>query len=202
MPFVTEEIWQQLRPHLTDADGGKGEGEALIVAAYPRHAEAWQNTDAERAFGTVQDVVRGIRQIRAEKSVDAGRWVEAYIVDRDGEPALTERAAVIETLARSRPLHIVTSRDATPDEQTVTQILDRAEIVLPLGSLVDLDAERTRLTKEIDESETHLKRVEGKLANEGFRSKAPAQIVAQEEQKRDEVAARIAGLRERLAELP
>jgi valyl-tRNA synthetase len=108
---------------------------------------------------------------------------------------------VIEILARTRPLHIVTSRDATPDEHTVTQVLDRADVILPLGSLIDLDAERARLTKEIDESQAHLKRVEGKLANEGFRSKAPASIVAQEEQRRDEVAARIAGLRERLAEL-
>ena len=196
MPFVTEAIWQELRRHLPEP-----ESEALISAPFPQADERWVDDEAERAFEGLQEVVRAIRVVRAEKQVEAGRWIEAYVVSAADGVALESRAAVIEVLARARPLHVVASRGEAPSDQVVAQVLERAEVVLPLGGLVDGEAERARLAKEIGESEGHLRRVEGKLSNAGFRGKAPAAVVAREEEKRDAIGERLAGLRSRLAEL-
>ena len=196
MPFLTEEIWQQLRPRLAGEDTP-----ALIGAAYPRGDARWADEEAERAFAGLQDVVRAIRQVRAEYNVEAGRWVETYVVDRGGEPALRERAALIEALARARPLHIVEAGGVVPGEQIVKKVLDSAEVLLPLGGLVDLQRERERLRKEIAEAEGHWQRSEAKLASEQFRRRAPPEVVARTEQRRDQISTRLEGLRARLDEL-
>ena len=189
MPFVTEEIWQQLRRHLPEQDS-----DALIVAAYPRGKASWIEDQAESEFSILQDAVRAVRQVRAEHQVEPGRFIEVYVVDSGRTAGLRERATVIESLARAHPLRIVDSRSDAPDEQVITQVLDRAEGVLPLGGLVDLDAERARLDKEIDQAEDYLRRIQSKLANENFRSKAPAAVVQGEEQKARETEGRIAAL--------
>ena len=108
---------------------------------------------------------------------------------------------MIETLARARPLHMVAARAEAPDEQVVTQVLDRAEVVLPLGGLVDLARERARLDKQIAEAEGHEARIEAKLANPGFTGKAPAAVVARERERLAELQQRLDGLRERRADL-
>ncbi len=196
MPFVTEEIWQRLRPHLRDEAAA-----ALIVAPYPRGEARWIDDGAERTFGALQEVVRAIRTVRAEKRVEAGRWVEAYVVANHDATILRDRAAVVEVLARARPLHVVSDRSAAPHEQVVARVLSRGEVVLPLGGLVDLAAERTRLEKEIAESEDRIRRIEGKLASDGFRTKAPAEVIAREQARHEEVQGRLRGLQSRLAEL-
>ena len=195
MPFVTEEIWQRLRPLLRGE-----EAPALIVAAYPRGDARWHDPDAERDFALIQDVVRAIRATRAERGVEAGRWVEAYVVTPRAA-LLQERRSLVEALARARPLHVTAERAEAPSEQVVVAVLDRAEVILPLGGLVDLAAERERLHREIAEAQAYHQRVLAKLGDERFRTRAPAPVVEREAARRDEIAARLAGLRARLAEL-
>jgi len=200
MPFVTEAIWQELRAHLPEA-GSDMLSKTLIEAAWPSADAGWADAGAERSFEGLQEVVRAIRTVRSDKSLEAGRWIEAYVVSETNGAALKSQGAVIEALARARPLHVVGSREEAPSDQVVAQVLSVAEVVLPLGGLVDLEAERARLEKEIRESEGHLRRVEVKLSNTGFRSKAPAAVVEREEERRTEIGERLAGLRSRLAEL-
>ena len=199
MPFVTEEIWQRLRRHLQNP-----RARALIAASYPskRNVQPALDDEAERAFAVLQNTVRAIRQVRAEKKVEPGRWVPAYVIDRGGDGSLAERSTVIEVLARARPLHIVSAREEAPSEGVVAQVLAGAEVVLPLGGLVDAEQERARLQKEVNDAQGYLQRVEAKLGNDQFRRKAPADVVAREERRRDEIAGRLAGLRERMADLP
>ena len=197
LPFVTEAVWQELRSHLAGETGP-----ALIIAAYPEPSRARVDWEAERAFADLQEVVRAIRQVRADRSVEGGRWVEAYVVadpNRDG--ALRERGPVVEVLARARPLHIVATRAEAPARQVVTQVLDWAEVVLPLGGLVDLAQERARLGKQIGEAETQRERLQAKLATPGFAAKAPAAVVERERTRLQEVRQRLAGLHDRLGEL-
>ena len=196
MPFVTEEIWQQLRPRLAGE-----EAEALIVAAYPLGEPGWLDDEAEANFEALQDAVRAIRQVRSDRSVEPGRYIEAYVVDKAGSGALAQRQAVIETLARARPLHVVATRGEAPTEQVVTQLLDRVEVVLPLGGLVDQDAERDRIAKAIADAEEYLGRLQGKLGNAGFRDKAPREVVEREEQKAAETEVRIRALQAELGQL-
>ncbi|MEI7926125.1 MAG: valine--tRNA ligase, partial [Chloroflexota bacterium] len=176
MPFVTEEIWQRVAAVRPDAEGAP----ALIVARYPKPEAlaAYVDDDAERQLIAVQDFVRGIRNIRAEKRVDAGRWVEAYIVAADAEAAATSMLPALEQLSRARPLHIVATADQAPSEGVVTSVLAVGQVALPMAGLFDLDAERARLAKQVTEAEGEVERQAAKLSNEQFRSRAPADVVA------------------------
>ncbi len=199
MPFVTEEIWQRVAAVRPDAEGAP----ALIVARYPKPEAlaAYVDDDAERQLVAVQDFVRGIRNIRAEKRVDAGRWVEAYIVAADAEAAATSMLPALEQLSRARPLHIVTTADQAPSEGVVTSVLAVGQVALPMAGLFDLDAERARLAKQVTEAEGEVERQAAKLSNEQFRSRAPADVVAKEEERLAIARGRLEGLRASIAEL-
>ena len=197
MPFVTEEIWQRLvrlRP-----DGG--DAPALIVAAFPRADAARYDGEAERSFDAIRDFVRAIRNIRSERRVEAGHWVEAYVVGGEAAEAARASQAAIEQLARARPLHIVDGPAEAPSDAAVTSVLPVGRVVLPMAGLFDVEAERARLGKLIDDAQAEVARIESKLANEQFRTRAPAEIVAQEQERLDTARGRLDGLRQSLAEV-
>jgi len=197
MPFVTEEIWQNLRPHLASP-----ETEALIVAPWPQADERWHDSEAEAQAGLVLDVIRAIRNIRAERGVEPARFVEVYVVaPPTSRGAAEDSRPVIEALARARPLHIVDGAGAAPREEAVAVILQGAEVVLPLAGLLDVEAERARLRGQAAQAETEVERLAAKLANEQFRSRAPQEVVAKEEGKLAAARARLAGLQARLQQL-
>ena len=197
MPFVTEELWQALVQKIEGIDD-----EALIVAAYPRGESGFADAGAEREMATLIDVVRAIRNIRAEKKVEPGKFIEAYVIAEGSTRAMLEGgSAYIELLARARPLHIVGDTADAPREQVATAVLEGVTAVVPLAGLFDTDAERARLQKLIADAEAEAGRIESKLGNEQFRAKAPAKIVATEEERLAAIRARLEGLRTSLAEL-
>src|SRR3989304_698033 len=104
MPFVTEELWQRLRPFLAEPPS-----DALIVAPFPASDAAWRDEQAERDVDGVIEIVRAIRNIRSEKRVEAARYIEAYVVAKDGRPAIETGGPFIESLARGRPPRIVSA---------------------------------------------------------------------------------------------
>jgi valyl-tRNA synthetase len=194
MPFLTEAIWQNLRPHLRLA-----EAEPLIVAPWPRANKRWHDNEAEAQ--AVMDVVRAIRNIRAEQGVEPARYVEVYLVADGMRRAAEASRLIIETLARVRPLHIVDGAGAAPREQVVTAVLRDVQVVIPLAGLFDVEVERARLRREVDDAQAEVARLEAKLANEQFRTRAPAAVVGKEEEKLAAARARLEGLQARLEEL-
>src|SRR5262249_33668649 len=112
MPFVTEEIWQNLRPYL----GVEG-GEALIVEPYPL-GEGATDAEAERQTNALIEVGRAVRNLRAERRLPPAQFTEAYLAVPDAatRAALQERAELIEALARLRPLHPMAAPDELPTE--------------------------------------------------------------------------------------
>ena len=201
MPFVSEELWQRLAA-LRRNDGPDADPAAqLIVARYPEADPGRHDDAAERELAAVQDFVRGIRNVRSEKRVDAGRWVEAHVVAADALDAARDAAEAIELLARARPLHIVAGPHEAPSDGVVTAVLPVGRVVLPMAGLFDLDAERARLAKQIGEAQGEVERIERKLANEQFRSRAPAEVVAKEEERLATAGSRLRGLEESLTEI-
>jgi valyl-tRNA synthetase len=195
MPFVTEAVWQHLR--------GAVEGlqpQSIIVAQYPP-GDGERDAAAERRMQTVIEVVRAIRNIRAERGVDPGRYVEAYVSGDGALPTLEAARPMVESLARVRPLHLVSDAAATPKTAVALAVLAEAQVVLPLAGLIDVEAERSRLSAQLAEVENEVRRLEGKLSNDQFRSKAPAEVVRREEEKLAAAGSRADGLRGRLAEL-
>jgi valyl-tRNA synthetase len=146
--------------------------------------------------------VRALRNIRAEKKVEPGKFIEAYAV-ADGQRGVLETGApYIETLARVRPLRIAASAGDAPREQVATAVLEGGlTVVVPLAGLFDVAAERARLSKQIAEAEAEAGRIEAKLANPGFRSKAPEKVIAAETERLDGIRARLASLQATLVEV-
>ncbi|HEX5478165.1 MAG TPA: valine--tRNA ligase [Dehalococcoidia bacterium] len=196
MPFVTEEIWQALVQKL---DGV--EDEALIVAEYPRGERGYHDARAEDEVALLIDVVRAIRNIRAEKKVEPAKFIEAFVVADGATETLVAGTPYIETLARARPLRIVRSIEEAPREQVATAVLEGVTAVVPLAGLFDLEAERARLEKQIIDAEAEARRIDEKLSNEQFRAKAPERIIATEQERLSAVQSRLEGLRASLAEL-
>ena len=198
MPFVTEAIWQQLRPHL----GNDEEATALIGARYPQPGDSERDLEAEEAFAAVQEIVTAVRQVRADYRVQAGQWAEAYVLPQtEVAEAVSASAPIVEVLSRARPLTIVSDRGDAPTEQIASAVLPAAEVILPLGGLVDLAQERSRLNKDLEGIVKRLRGAEAKLANEGFRSKAPAEVVKQAEELAADLQRQQADLESRIGAL-
>ena len=115
--------------------------------------------------------------------------------------AAGDLAAAIGQLARARPLHVVAGAAEAPSEGVVTAVLPVGRVVLPMAGLFDLDAERGRLGKQIGEAQDEVQKLGAKLANEQFRTRAPAAVVAREEERLATASSRLRGLEESLAEI-
>jgi len=194
MPFVTEELWQALREHV---DGDMPP--ALIVAWYPKSGANWKDAGAEDAVEHVIKVNRAIRNLRAEKKVEAGARLPVYLRADTFASALRETAPATAFTSRVEPNAAARDAALPAGEYAFARVAD-TEVALALPQ-VDAAAERVRLEKELAEAAAHADRLEKQLANEQFRAKAPAQVIAGMESTLAETRTKVAGLRERLGQL-
>ncbi|MEA1959348.1 MAG: valine--tRNA ligase [Chloroflexota bacterium] len=195
MPFITEEIWRNVRPLL-----GGDVAESIMISPYPAADATRLDDEAEKRMAIIIEIVRAIRNTRAEFRVEPAKWIEATIAANEMKPTIEAQAQAIETLARVRPLAIVDTNYKRPDKAK-TIVLDGAEVILPMAGMIDMEAERTRLAKEIEESESNISRLETRLADEKFTSKAPSHVVDREREKLAALKEKLAKLNERLSEL-
>ena len=196
LPFVTEAVWQRLRPHIAWA-----ETEALISAPWPKAKQRWIDAEADSEARLVMEVVRAIRNIRTEKKVDPRRYVEAYVASTAARRTIEVARPIVETLARVRPLHLVDGATSLPRDGVVTAVLAQAQVTLPMAGLVDTAGERARLENQLAEAEAEVQRAEARLANPKFRAKAPPPVVARADERLAEARSRLETLRRRLSEL-
>jgi len=195
MPFISEEMWQSLSQRL---DGEMAE--SIMIAPYPTADEEAVDAEAEKKMELVIEVIRAIRNARAEFKVEPSKWIEALVVAEEAKPAIKCQAQAIETLARVQPLTIIGTKDARPD-RVKTLVLKGAEVILPMAGMIDLEAERARLKKEIEGNQAEIARIEARLKDEKFLSKAPATVIERERERLATHRDRLTRLRERLAEL-
>jgi valyl-tRNA synthetase len=196
MPYVTEEIWSgsgELSGHLPEDAGSM-----VMTARYPGQTGVWLDESAEREMALVLDIVRAVRNIRRERGIDAARWLEAYVV---ADTTLSKHAPAIETLARVRPLNIVSQRGDAPAESVATAILADVQVVVPLTGLFDVAAERAKLEKERDQARSQIEGLEKQLSNEKFLSGAKPEVVEGARQRLEDARSRLGGIDARLAEL-
>jgi valyl-tRNA synthetase len=186
-PFITEEIWGHLRRAILDspiADIAADWPEALIVARFPepREPEGWEESKLAD-FTIMQDIVRSIRNLRAEKNVSPAKRLAAQLSAGDKTGLLKEQAAMIASLAGLDVdgFKIEKSIKQKPKD-SVALVVGSVEIYLPLAGMVDLADEKARLEKELKETESHIERLEKLLASD-FANKAPTQVVGKEREK-------------------
>jgi len=181
MPFVTEELWQHLRQRLPSEWSAT---ESIMVAAYPEAEDKVVDLPAERVIESVIEIIRSIRNARAQYQVESRRWVEAQIYSSQLSSAIIPYSQTIQTLARARPVTFPSSREeAPPQENTLVLVLKESEVIIPMESMVDLEAERKRLQEEIEQIQAEVARLETMLRDRAFLTKAPAVVVDRERQK-------------------
>jgi valyl-tRNA synthetase len=153
-----------------------------MVAPYPEADAKAVDPDAERVMESIIEIVRSIRNARAEHNVENVRWIEAQIYGGKLTTAITPYAQAIETLSRARPVTIHETKGSTP-ENSLVLVLKETEVVIPMESMVDLEAEKRRLEKEIEQSQAEVARLEARLQDANFLSRAPAAVIEKERQK-------------------
>ncbi len=197
MPFITEEIWQTLMDYLPVEPGRP---QALIVAPYPQADSRYYDEEAEAEVGAVTEMVRAIRNIRAEFRIQPSQRLEAIVDAPQVRHVLEDEAAAIKALALVEPLTFAADGHAAGADQVVL-VLTRGAVIVPLGGLVDLQKERERLSRELAESEANIARLGQRLADEQFTSKAPEDVVDRERQRLEALEERRARITEVLSRL-
>ncbi|MFD0678816.1 MULTISPECIES: valine--tRNA ligase [unclassified Paenibacillus] len=192
MPFISEEIWQHL-PH---------EGETIILAKWPEYESRFEAADAVREMELLMDIIRNVRNIRAEVNVPMSKKIELLVKPSSAEvlAVLKRNEDYIQRFSNTSTLEI--SLELTTPDKAMTAIVTGAELYLPLAGLIDISQELGRLEKELQALHGEVERIEKKLSNEGFVAKAPAKVIEEEKaklvdyaDKRDKVIARLAELR-------
>lgn len=191
MPFVTEEIWQNL-PH---------DGKSITVAEWPVVRKEQMHAEAALAMKTLVEIIRSVRNIRAEVNTPLSKPVAIQIKPKDEayKRIIEENLSYIERFCNPESLEI--SFDIEPSNTAMTAVITGAEIFLPLEGLIDLSEEIERLTKELDKWDKEVDRVQGKLANERFVSKAPEKVVEEERAKEKDYLEKKASVEERIRAL-
>ncbi len=187
MPFITEEIWQAI----------PNDCETIMMAKFPAYDEALNFADDEREFGRIMAAVKAIRNVRAEKNVPPSRKAHLFI-DTDFTDTFEKGASFFERLASASD---VTVGKNLKVENAALAVTDSAKIYLPMGDLIDREAELKRLQKELENCQREIRSTEGKLANKEFVAKAPEKVVNVEREKLARANERLLKIQESIREL-
>lgn len=192
MPFITEEIWQQL----------PGTSGLLAAAPWPEPSEDWDFTDDARRMELVRKVIQAARGLRADLHIDPAREVP-LVIHADNEEAkntMIENRNAVRRLARISTLEIFSARGRRP-ERAAAAVVDGVDVFLPAGGIVDMTATIARFEKELESVGRQIAGLERRLANPGFTEGAPREVVARERARLEEASARRRRLEERLSQL-
>ncbi len=191
IPFVTEEIWQALPV----------QGDALIIADWPSVNKGFERPDAVRKMAVVMDAIRAVRNMRAEMNVAPSKAI-TMVVKVHGDESLHLFESVKHYVSRfCQAAQLTIGMEQDPPSHCVCAVVTGAELYVPLADLIDIGAERERLTKEKDRLESEVNRVVKKLENPQFIKKAPAAIVAEEQKKAADYQEKLTRVVERIASL-
>ncbi|BEU88640.1 valine--tRNA ligase [Selenomonas sp. TAMA-11512] len=192
MPFITEEIWQKV-PH---------EGESIMIASFPVADDSLVDAASESVMTAMMEVIRAIRNMRAEVGATPGHKspVILYIADNELRGRFVENEDYLVSLASAFPVTIAEPVSETPENAT-TSVAFGVEIYLPLKGLIDIDKEIARLKAELEKLRDEEKRLGGKLSNESFVAKAPAAVVEKEREKLTAAKEKAQSIEERIGYL-
>ena len=189
IPFITEDIWQRLRPVLPEAP------ESIMIASYPLAQEEEVDLAAEEEMEAVIEVIRAIRNHRAEVKIPSSQFIPCFIRPKaDGIP-LSDYSLLIATLARAKPLTFLEGGERLEGAKVV--VLREAELFFPAERL-DQERERERLVAEAEFLRRQIQRLEERLADGEFLNKAPSSVVEKEKAKLEKYRDKLERLQQQL----
>ncbi|MDH7614848.1 valine--tRNA ligase [Vibrio cholerae] len=189
IPYITETIWQSVKPLV---DGV--EGDTIMLQALPQYDAANFNQEALDDIEWVKAFITSIRNLRAEYDINPGKPLEVMLKAANEQDAARIEAnkQVLVSLAKLESIRVLADGEAKP--ACATALVGKSELMIPMAGLIDKDAELDRLAKEIAKTQGEIARIEGKLGNEGFVAKAPEAVITKEREK-------LAGYQEALVKL-
>jgi len=188
MPFIAEEIWQRIK-------GQAGvSGDTLMLQPWPVANEARIDAAAEGDIEWVKQLMLGVRQIRGEMKISMAKRIDVILANANAEDLrrLNDNAPLLNKLAKFESVKVLAVGEEAP--MSATALVGDMQVLVPMAGLIDKEAELARLDKEIQRLEGEAKRVGGKLANEGFVAKAPAEVLEKERAKLAEAEQALANL--------
>lgn len=191
MPFITEEIWQHL-PH---------EGETVTRAAWPTRNDSLDFPKAVPAFEAVQNVIRSVRNIRAEVNAPMSKQIQLMIATSDDQVQHDLETNLSYLKKFTNASELLVERNMTAPEKAMSAIVTGAELFIPLADLINIEEEIARLNKELVKYTKEVERVEKKLNNPGFVGKAPAHVIEEEQAKAQDYKEKRAAVEVRISEL-
>ena len=195
MPFVTEEIWQQVAPR-----AGIG-GETIMLQPYPQPATEEADGKAVADVEWLKKFILGVRQIRGEMDIPPGRPLPVILENASeaDERRAAEHAPLLERVGRVESVTLLAAGEEPP--AAATALLDETRLLVPMRGLIDVDAERKRLGKQLQKIQADLDRSRAKLGNPNFVNNAPADVVTKEKQRAADFERQIGQLGEQLEKL-
>ncbi|NVJ61050.1 MAG: valine--tRNA ligase [Gammaproteobacteria bacterium] len=195
MPFITEEIWQKLAPICGIS------GDTIMTQPFVEFKTSKVDHEAEADVQWIKKVVVGIRNIRGEMDISPKTNVPLFIKNGNANDfnRLSGNKSFLMTLAKVESIDWL-----EPDAQapaSATALVDHMELLIPLAGLIDTDAEKARLTKEIKKLENDIKRFESKLSNASFVDRAPAEVVEKEKDKLEDAKQSLSKFKNQLSQL-
>ncbi|RWX53975.1 valine--tRNA ligase [Photobacterium chitinilyticum] len=189
LPYITESIWQSVKPLIKGVDG-----ETIMTQALPQFDEANFNADAVADIEWVKAFITSIRNLRAEYDIAPSKGLDVMLKVAGEKDAarLQANTVVLQSLAKLDSIKVLADGEETP--ACATSLVGKSELMIPMAGLIDKDAELARLDKEVAKIQGEVKRIEGKLSNEGFVAKAPEAVIAKEREK-------LTGYQEKLVKL-
>jgi valyl-tRNA synthetase len=195
VPFVTEEI------HLQLIEGNSSQAKTLTFGPWPKAEGTYRDENLEGLLRQIQEVVIAVRSIRSELNVPPGKKSDLYI--RVSEPAfgelLEKHIEYFRSLARVE--NLVVGTDVKKPPLSASAVISGAEIFVPLSGLIDLDAEKSRLQKDLDSLKDAHEKLSKKLANADFLANAPKEIIEKEKAKKEDYQERIFKLNRNLEQI-
>ncbi|HEY3352792.1 MAG TPA: class I tRNA ligase family protein, partial [Polyangia bacterium] len=194
MPFITEEIWQQVPK-------ASGAPQSIMITLFPSPDPSFIDAEAEKAMALLMDVVVAVRNLRSEYRISPAASVEVVVhAGEDANRALLERyRSLVMEQAKARRVEV--ARRGEPPAGSVKQVIGEVEVYLILEGVIDVAAETARLEKDLGKAQKELDGVARKLENESFVARAPAEVVAKERERQTDLHARIDRLREGISRL-
>ncbi|WP_323373309.1 valine--tRNA ligase [Marinicella marina] len=195
MPYVTEEIWQEVRKRL------KLKTESIMISAFPSVDETLIDDKAEEAITWIKNFTLGVRQIRGEMNIPPSKALDVVLAQTNetDRAHLANHNNLLKTMARLDRVSLLTEGDEEP--AAATALLGQMKILIPLAGLIDKEEETKRINKQIDKVNGEIKRASGKLNNEKFVNKAPAHLVDAEKAKLEQNQVVLRELEEQLEKL-
>ncbi|QLB12722.1 valyl-tRNA synthetase [Bisgaardia hudsonensis] len=177
MPFITEEIWQKVK------DFSGVSGDTIMLQPFPKVDENSLDETAETQISWIKEVITAVRNIRAESNIAPSKPLDLLFrhLSDENQQILAENNHLLKTLAKLDNLQVLAENENAP--LSVSKLVGKTELFVPMAGFIDKTAELARLSKEIEKAEGEIKRIEGKLSNQAFVAKAPEQVITKEREK-------------------